>query len=379
MCGKAWMNGLVPYVDFTDSKGPLLWLIYGIGYLMSRHSYVGVFWISILFYAVTLFVAYKLCRLFAGKAASVVSTAVLPLFLLCFIYHYEVLSEDFCHPFMMTELYCLCRILKDRDSDGRTYFRLSVLMGVCSMCCMLIKYNIGAMTMAMMAVVFYMSVRHKTGIRCLAGLILGFVATALPIIICFIVYGNMGAFIHEYFINTFVSIENRMADGWFFMRPETLTLRLLSGFMRLTPLVVLLIGVILFCKIYRLGYWIVFLYIVVIACLGQVIYIHYYVTAMPFFVFPVLMTAEWALRRYPMLRRRTATICLTAAVLSVGVNGCVGLRFQMGAEARTNYYTAAYIMAQVDAPTVCRILMTPGQDCPPALFRHADTGLARQA
>ena len=32
MCGKAWMNGLVPYVDFADSKGPLLWLIYGVGY-----------------------------------------------------------------------------------------------------------------------------------------------------------------------------------------------------------------------------------------------------------------------------------------------------------------------------------------------------------
>jgi hypothetical protein len=24
MCGKAWMNGMVPYVDFADSKGPLL-------------------------------------------------------------------------------------------------------------------------------------------------------------------------------------------------------------------------------------------------------------------------------------------------------------------------------------------------------------------
>ncbi|MBQ8521824.1 MAG: hypothetical protein IJ456_10765, partial [Bacteroides sp.] len=31
MCGKAWMNGLLPYVDFADSKGPLLWLIYGVG------------------------------------------------------------------------------------------------------------------------------------------------------------------------------------------------------------------------------------------------------------------------------------------------------------------------------------------------------------
>lgn len=32
MCGKAWMNGMVPYVDFADSKGLLLWLIYGVAW-----------------------------------------------------------------------------------------------------------------------------------------------------------------------------------------------------------------------------------------------------------------------------------------------------------------------------------------------------------
>ena len=42
MCGKAVMNGLTPYVDFTDSKDPLLWLIYGIGYLLSPRNYGAV-------------------------------------------------------------------------------------------------------------------------------------------------------------------------------------------------------------------------------------------------------------------------------------------------------------------------------------------------
>lgn len=50
MCGKAWMEGLTPYVDFADSKGPLLWLIYGIGYLISPYNYIGVFWLSCLWY-----------------------------------------------------------------------------------------------------------------------------------------------------------------------------------------------------------------------------------------------------------------------------------------------------------------------------------------
>ena len=80
-CGKAWMNGLVPYVDFADSKGPLLWLIYGCGYLLSHYSYIGVFWISCAFYTISFVFAYKLCRMFISKNASILVLALLPLFL----------------------------------------------------------------------------------------------------------------------------------------------------------------------------------------------------------------------------------------------------------------------------------------------------------
>jgi len=34
----------VPYVDFIDSKGPLLWLIYGVGYVITPHSFIGEAW-----------------------------------------------------------------------------------------------------------------------------------------------------------------------------------------------------------------------------------------------------------------------------------------------------------------------------------------------
>lgn len=352
MCGKAWMCGMTPYEDFADSKGPLLWLIYGAGYLLSHHSYVGVFWISVPFYAVTLFAAYKLCRLFVDKETAAISTAVLPLFLMCFIYHFEVLSEDFCLPFEMVSLYCLCRILKDRDCGARTYSILSALMGVCCACCMMIKYNIGVMITSLMAVVLYAAMRHKAGLQSLAGMATGMAVTAAPLVICFIIYGNMGSFIQEYFINTFASIENRMTDGWFFERPETPALRLFSGVLRLCPLLILLAGVILFCKKYHMGYWLVPCYLFFIMCLGQVLYVHYYVTIMPFCVFPVLAATECAIRRHPLLRRKVVATCLAAAATSIGVNGCVGLRFMMDDEARTNYYTAAYVMAQIKNPTV---------------------------
>lgn len=47
-CGKFLMNGYTPYVDFADSKGVLLWIIYGMGYLIHHYSYIGVFWLACL-------------------------------------------------------------------------------------------------------------------------------------------------------------------------------------------------------------------------------------------------------------------------------------------------------------------------------------------
>lgn len=104
-CGKAWMNGQIPYVDFADSKGPLLWLIYGCGYLIHHYSYVGVFWMSSVFYATSLFFAYKLSKIFISTNSTIIVLALLPIFLFYKKYHYEVRAEDFCYPFIFASLY----------------------------------------------------------------------------------------------------------------------------------------------------------------------------------------------------------------------------------------------------------------------------------
>ena len=65
-CGRALAEGLVPYVDFSDSKGLLLWWIYAIGYWISDYTYVGVFWISVLFSWLTFMFSYKTALLLNG-------------------------------------------------------------------------------------------------------------------------------------------------------------------------------------------------------------------------------------------------------------------------------------------------------------------------
>lgn len=159
-CGKAWMNGMVPYVDFADSKGPLLWLIYGCGYLLDHYSYIGVFWISCVFYTVSFVFAYKLCRMFISRNASILVLALLPLFLFYKRYHYEVRAEDFCYTFVFICLYNVCKMFK--GVDKRQLFWLSFAVGISVMCCMLIKWSIALMMGGFAFVVLYYSLRQKS-------------------------------------------------------------------------------------------------------------------------------------------------------------------------------------------------------------------------
>ena len=63
ICGKAWIEGLKPYIDFADSKGPLLWSIYALAYKLHSYSLVGVLWLASGFYTLTLWFIYKSFKL----------------------------------------------------------------------------------------------------------------------------------------------------------------------------------------------------------------------------------------------------------------------------------------------------------------------------
>ena len=359
ICGKAWMCGMIPYVDFADSKGPLLWLIYGVGYLISHHSYIGVFWISVLFYTVTLFTAYKLCRLFVDKDVAKVSTAILPLFLFFFIFNpSDTKCEEFCYTFIMLSLYCTCKILKNRDTDAKTYFRLSALTGVCSMCCMLIKYNIGCMIMGLMAVELYMAIRHKAGWQSFAGMTAGFVVPAIPFVICFLIYGNLGAFVQEYFIHTFETIEAKGIThmDWFFEGQTTPIKKLLVLISTLAALLVILFGTVWFCRKQKIGMWLVPCFFLFIIGLGTLVTVAYwYMVVLPFSVFFVVEVVSFLFDRKQWLRENVKKLCILSAFLSIALNIFLEVtRFDISVEKekRTNFYKAGYVMSQVKKPKV---------------------------
>lgn len=209
MAGKAWMNGLKPYVDFADSKGPLLWLIYGIGYLLSPHSYVGVYVLSCFFYAGIFYYDYKIARLFFTDQQRPLMAALLMTFAYFWSwFHYEVRAEDFCTLFVTISLYQLFRLLCQPDKQQPDVRRMSLVLGACFMALVLIKYSIALMQGSIILVVLWYYFRQrKKMVEPLKWIIIGAAAVALPFIFYFSIIGTLSAFINEYFVNTFLSVQ----------------------------------------------------------------------------------------------------------------------------------------------------------------------------
>lgn len=312
MCGKAWMNGMVPYVDFADSKGPLLWLIYGCGYLLSPHSYVGVFWLSSLFYAATFVLAYRLARLFVDGKTALMVLALLPLALFWKGIHYEVRAEDFCYPFIMYCLYGTFRTVKEHD---RQMFWPAFGIGVSIMCCLLIKWSVAAMLSGTALVILVYSIKYRKPMGILGG-VLGLLAGFIPFLIYFLLQGNLAAFVHEYFQNTYTSVSQ-----------EPLLLVLFEKLLHhgggrnfITKFAVVALGFLCFCRRYRFSWWICVVPIPFVLLLATPGFRYYFTVLAPLFVVAFIVIADFTMKRLPMGRRLFCCVCIAVVVCGMVYN-----------------------------------------------------------
>lgn len=209
MCGKAWMNGLTPYVDFSDSKGPLLWLIYGLGYLIQPTNYLGVYWISCIWYALTFFITYKIAIVFLNDNLRALSLALL--MSLAFFnpwFHDEIRAEDFCLLFMNLSLYRICLIMYSDRVSQKTLLTTFALLGFSFGALIMIKFSVAAMqaVFILCSIAYLLKEKIKWWKPLLSGL-LGFGAIMLPFIVLFLIKGNLAPFIQEYFVKTIQTVQ----------------------------------------------------------------------------------------------------------------------------------------------------------------------------
>lgn len=123
--GKGMMNGLIPYKDLFDHKGPFIFLIYGIGYLISNDSFLGIYIIESLFLIGNIWFAYKLARLFVSKPFAYI-TAIIYALLIFNKSYYGGSAEEFISLFVTISFYFFIKYFKNSEtqSDKETYIQM---------------------------------------------------------------------------------------------------------------------------------------------------------------------------------------------------------------------------------------------------------------
>ncbi len=308
--GRAWAEGLTPYVDFADSKGPVLWLIYAIGYCLSPTTYLGIFCQSVAYFTISFYFVWRTARLFIGRRESLVVLFLMPAMLFFRAYFIETRAEDFTLPWVFMGLYVTCRSLMQ---PTQSFLRIGAFwLGFGMMFCMLIKWNVFFMMGGMALVVTGVSFRRKMFSPFVYGL-LGMAVCALPLLVYFCIVGNLSAFIREYFVNTYLITDtdttsemfSRFFTNLFANRLETLKTAVL-----LLPFV----GMWLFCRRFRLSYWLLFAYVPFYLFLAfKAPFFHYCCTAVPFYIFLLIWLSHRC--RHLLYRLRPSVYGTMLAVL----------------------------------------------------------------
>lgn len=202
MVGKAWMNGLLPYVDVVDVKGPLLFLLYGMGYLLSPGSLIGVFPFYVAAcYAVMAAMA-KTAGVFGLSPFQSLASAAMGLAVVywpCYSLH-GAQSEQFSLVALSWALYGFVRLLYGEE-DRHALYAFAWTLGVGGACCFLIKFNAVAPLATLGALGLCLLVRRRQG--GVAGYVVRVAMGAALVLLPFALYlaatSSLGAFGRTYF------------------------------------------------------------------------------------------------------------------------------------------------------------------------------------
>ena len=356
MCGKAWMEGLTPYVDFADSKGPLLWLIYGIGYLISPYNYIGVFWLSCLWYSIIFYITYLTARIFlSGRRQAVVCAVLMALAYFNPKFHYETRAEDWCMLFMVLSFYLVCRLLYTDTLDQRGRHWVFFILGACFGLMVMIKFNVAAMQSVFILFAAYHTIRHRQGVIWPALLVLlGIFVACIPFVLYLMYRGCFQAFIQEYFINTFHTTSSKQGflSQMVYYWKIVFTFPMRIPFFLLLVVSCILIGfklekykafpIISTMFIYNLtimhAYWDYYFSSCAICCFWAVVYI-------------LKVLPRYTARIKPLPAALCVIAILTAFQIVMARQGKYNLFWNDGAS-RASSYTAEYYISQIPHPTI---------------------------
>ncbi|MED1205341.1 hypothetical protein [Heyndrickxia acidicola] len=201
--GKGMMHGKVLYRDLFEQKGPYLYFIHGLAYLLSHKSFLGVYLFEVASFTIFLFFCYKIMSLFLHSLYSFVG---LP-FVAAIILNLQSFShgdsaEEFSLPFVAASLYAFLHYFK-KDYPDPIRYKTLLVNGILAGIVLWIKYSLLGFWIGWTAALGICMLAHKQYVRALWGgvlFLLGMLMAALPWILYFGIHHAIHDWIYTYII-----------------------------------------------------------------------------------------------------------------------------------------------------------------------------------
>lgn len=198
--GKGLFNGKVLYKDLFEQKGPFLYFIYGIGYLISNTSFLGIFIIEVISFTICLYYCHKIINLFLNKKEYLI---ILPLLgaILCtsHAFTHGGSAEELCFPFLAYSLYSFLRYLIKNEMNYSIILTNGLIAGLVFM----IKYTLLGFWFIWIICILFNYFKQKEYQKFLFSVMFYLLGIFIPYgiwLIYFLIKDGLGDFIYSYFI-----------------------------------------------------------------------------------------------------------------------------------------------------------------------------------
>ena len=274
-------RGQVPFRDFYDNKGPLLYLISAPGFALCR--FTGVWITELIFMCISVFFAYKTALFFGNRIFAFIGTVLS--FIIFRSFFYEVAgTEEYSMPFMVISLYIFTKHYFSQKNASSLEI---VILGFCFASSVLLRINMFPLWLGFCAVIFIeMIIKHD--FKGLIKYILLFCTGILIITIPIMVYLKINNAFMDFIQQNFITGSSRGFDGFKFKHFVKSFFIITGKNLCFTPL---LAGYIWIIKDfadkkrgYYIGYSTAFILTVVFHAVIRTNFDHYNMTLTPFLV-----------------------------------------------------------------------------------------------
>ena len=202
--GKSILNGIVPYRDLYEQKGPVLYFLYAMAALISDGSFFGVYLLEVVCFGFFLYFSGRIAQIYLGKCRRVY-------FIVAVLAAVVSVSPAFAHGGGAEELclfmlsYGLYSVLLALHEKRPLSFREAMLNGVFAAGVLYIKFTMLGfyIGLALFIVLWYLidGLQWKALMATIGQFLLGVAAVSAVVLGYFVVHGAVEDFFTVYFYN----------------------------------------------------------------------------------------------------------------------------------------------------------------------------------